>query len=208
MSSDHQPFFTPDELRSISIFRPSKWRDLCRSEPASTWLLVAIIVLATLFGIYETYWGDPAVGKSLVIVSAAVVGVIGLLAPVASVVIACVRYPLRKTRIAIGWKRVEDTVIRTVKAIFWTGLVLLMLTQFGPYVPLALSHPSIAWRAFQRNIPPDRVTLAKRPHDCDFDTAPLGNKNCHYDTKIITLSSAETADAKPGLFVEYEKVDD
>ncbi len=29
----------------------------------------------------------------------------------------------------------------------------------------------------------DAVSIAPKPHGCDFDDAPLGNKHCHYERK-------------------------
>jgi hypothetical protein len=33
----------------------------------------------------------------------------------------------------------------------------------------------------------NKVTKAKKPYDCDWGTAPIGNKNCHYEAQIITV---------------------
>jgi hypothetical protein len=30
----------------------------------------------------------------------------------------------------------------------------------------------------------NKIKIEKKPHDCEFLTAPLGNKNCHYD-KVV-----------------------
>jgi hypothetical protein len=36
------------------------------------------------------------------------------------------------------------------------------------------------------NVARENVTIDQKPHDCDWSTAPLGNKNCHYD-KVMTF---------------------
>jgi hypothetical protein len=34
------------------------------------------------------------------------------------------------------------------------------------------------------NVPIERVDAPPKPHGCDFDDAPLGNKHCHYDKHV------------------------
>lgn len=65
------------------------------------------------------------------------------------------------------------------------------------------------------------------PHDCDFLTAPLGQKNCRYNKRVLTVrvqTSASNArlvsydegqtwqkadpSIKPAIFVSWEKIPD
>jgi hypothetical protein len=51
------------------------------------------------------------------------------------------------------------------------------------------------WYSIQYGVRIDQVTIDKKPHDCDWNTAPLGSKNCHYEekaTKIIAGIGAKT----------------
>jgi hypothetical protein len=34
------------------------------------------------------------------------------------------------------------------------------------------------------NVPVERVSIQPKPHGCDFDDAPLGNKHCHYEKHV------------------------
>jgi hypothetical protein len=44
------------------------------------------------------------------------------------------------------------------------------------------------WRyALQYNVESKQVTIFKKPHDCERETAPLGNKNCHYEPVVTTV---------------------
>ena len=48
---------------------------------------------------------------------------------------------------------------------------------------------SAAWRsktryALQYGVPDKDVHYNRRPHDCDFLAAPVGDKNCHYDSNV------------------------
>jgi hypothetical protein len=38
--------------------------------------------------------------------------------------------------------------------------------------------------ALQNNVDPEKVTIIPKPHDCDFDKAPIGNKECHYEAVV------------------------
>jgi hypothetical protein len=41
------------------------------------------------------------------------------------------------------------------------------------------------------------VTKLKEPHKCDFLTAPIGNKNCHYEAEVSTVRTAISTEGKP-----------
>lgn len=45
---------------------------------------------------------------------------------------------------------------------------------------LAAWHSKVRY-AMQYSVGYDEVYKNNRPHDCDFLTAPIGEKNCHYD---------------------------
>jgi hypothetical protein len=40
----------------------------------------------------------------------------------------------------------------------------------------------------------DQVTIAMRPHDCEWTAAPIGAKNCHYDARVATVRTAIARD--------------
>ena len=45
----------------------------------------------------------------------------------------------------------------------------------------------------QLSVCAEDISVDKKPHDCDWETAPLGGKNCHYEEQtaetIIALST-------------------
>jgi hypothetical protein len=43
------------------------------------------------------------------------------------------------------------------------------------------------WFTFQYNVAYEQVTIEQRPHDCEWGTAPLGEKHCHYERVINTV---------------------
>lgn len=47
----------------------------------------------------------------------------------------------------------------------------------------------IDWRikyASEYMLDPEQVDIERKPHDCDWDSAPLGNKHCHYE-EFVTV---------------------
>ena len=68
----------------------------------------------------------------------------------------------------------------------------------------------------------DQITIERKPHDCEWDSAPLGNKHCRYDefvtvlnqdSKVIETSfgkaEPEPSDQKPSkVHVEWRRVVD
>jgi len=51
--------------------------------------------------------------------------------------------------------------------------------------------------AVQYWVPYKQVTEPNQPHDCDWLTAPLGSKNCHYDPQVQTIRTATSTTGRP-----------
>jgi hypothetical protein len=56
--------------------------------------------------------------------------------------------------------------------------------------------------AGQYKVQAEQVTVAKKPHDCDFMQAPMGSKNCHYKPVATPFMPSE-----PGSPLKYNHVD-
>jgi hypothetical protein len=81
------------------------------------------------------------------------------------------------------------------------------LKSFGP--------DSIKYR-LQYDVDSDHVYISDKPHDCEWDTAPMGNKLCHYEKSVSVIRE----DLKPwelyagkkakvnSVFVTWNKVKD
>jgi hypothetical protein len=73
----------------------------------------------------------------------------------------------------------------------------------------------------------EQVKVDHRPHNCEWSTAPLGDKNCHYvphvrsvrtsvTDKSVSLvsyddgktSQVNTFNETPGVYVSWEKIED
>jgi len=61
----------------------------------------------------------------------------------------------------------------------------------------------------------DQVMIERKPHNCDWDSAPLGNKHCHYKS-IVTLYDSvgvvirnDNVNVTPTkIHVEWERVEE
>jgi len=55
-----------------------------------------------------------------------------------------------------------------------------------------------AYAAFQYSVPMERISFGgKRPHDCDFMTAPIGEKHCSYHRKYLADWVTLSGDSPP-----------
>jgi hypothetical protein len=64
---------------------------------------------------------------------------------------------------------------------------------------------NVAWYSLRYGVSPDRVHIDPKPRDCDFMTAPLGSKGCHYD-EVVSAFNAAVVDA-PRSGRDTRKVD-
>jgi hypothetical protein len=56
---------------------------------------------------------------------------------------------------------------------------------------------------FEYGVPFDQVTEDKQPHNCDWRTAPMGSKNCHYEAEVTRVQTAVSTEGKP--IVSYDE---
>jgi hypothetical protein len=63
-------------------------------------------------------------------------------------------------------------------------------------------------------VAPDKVVIDHKPYDCDWDSAPIGSKHCHYETIVVLYSQAgdvlkASEAANPAkVYVAWKKVED
>jgi hypothetical protein len=54
------------------------------------------------------------------------------------------------------------------------------------------------WRnAIYFGVSQDQITIDKKLHDCEFLSAPLGSKHCHYDKVVQTVTWTLSTKGKP-----------
>ena len=103
---------------------------------------------------------------------------------------------------AAVWRKVRNDVLNVGKALLWIGFIALILVTFWPYLSL---DPVKSWYAFTNKVPVNRIEEVKKPHDCEFATAPIGSKHCHYDATVAVWKDDE---GKRSLLIAYERVED
>jgi len=55
----------------------------------------------------------------------------------------------------------------------------------------------------------DQVSVEPKPHGCDFDDAPLGNKHCHYEKVVDVERACPGRDCRvTGVYESWKKVDE
>ena len=59
------------------------------------------------------------------------------------------------------------------------------------------------WYATANKVKYEDVLITLKPHDCEFGTAPMGRKNCHYKAQVIVFN-----DAPKEIEVDWIKVAD
>jgi hypothetical protein len=56
------------------------------------------------------------------------------------------------------------------------------------------------------NVSDDRVIIERKPYDCEWETAPLGAKHCHYERTVHT--ETDQHGNVTALYVSWQKVQD
>jgi len=202
---ERQPFFTPSEWQHLAVFRPREWRGWWRTEPLFSKIVVAALVALGAYALYDVARGDARTGWFLVATVAALVLILFVLAPLFYLIVAALRWVLRAVGVASWWRRARKDVLEVGRFLFWVGVAALVLVGLWPYLSL---DPVRSWYALTGKVPVEQVEMAKKPHDCEFMTAPIGDKRCHYDAKVVVLKGEDAPDGKRYLYVTYEKVEE
>jgi hypothetical protein len=84
----------------------------------------------------------------------------------------------------------------------WQGNFWLILIIFTIFYWCREAWYSKIRYAVQYGVSYTQVTKPNEPHDCDWLTAPIGNKNCHYDPQVLTVRTATSTTGKP--IVSYD----
>jgi len=108
-----------------------------------------------------------------------------------------------------------------------------LLFALGLYVYIGdiLIYIAPSWTygyAWKFGVANSKVAIGMRPHNCEWQTAPLGVKNCHYEAQVSSVRTATATDGttplvscdegktwqanvaheEPSVFVSWTKVDE
>lgn len=78
-----------------------------------------------------------------------------------------------------------DAIGRNVRG--YVLLVVIMIVMAGAW---AIFGPIEDQLMSKYSLQVEHVQVAKKPNDCKFETAPLGQKNCHYEKRVVLLNHA------------------
>ena len=85
-------------------------------------------------------------------------------------------------------------------SLFWIG-VCPLVAVFGDDV----WYSKIAYELYY-SVDSSKLSIDKKPHDCDFWKAPIGQKECHYKRVVSTVEvGISTTTNKPVLAVDGGK---
>src|SRR5262249_16234661 len=103
--------------------------------------------------------------------------------------------------------KVREPCAMAMAVTFYSLLALLPLIWLWPYLSFDFGK---SWIAFRYRVPLERIVFSEEPHDCEYDTAPIGNKHCHYEAKVFTVSAADCPerDGKSCAAVSYLRIED
>jgi hypothetical protein len=74
----------------------------------------------------------------------------------------------------------------------WLLIIVAVIVYFG-----GLFDSKWWWYSFDRSISKEKITIESKPHDCEFLTAPVGRKNCHYRKVIQTVEWSKSKSGEP-----------
>jgi hypothetical protein len=90
------------------------------------------------------------------------------------------------------------------KVLGWAGLIFV-----GIIAGIYWLTPEEQKLADEYHVPKASVVIESKPHGCDFDDAPLGNKHCHYDKVVLPerACGAPNCGVK-SVYVSWRKVEE
>ncbi len=84
-------------------------------------------------------------------------------------------------------------------AIVLSFIALALLYAYAGDILIYLA-PSTSWGyALKYDVAESKVAIEKQPHDCAWETAPLGAKHCHYDGQVQWTKTATASDGATPL---------
>ncbi len=87
--------------------------------------------------------------------------------------------------------------------IFFVGVLLPLAVQEGA---MWLAPESKFGYAAKYEVSDDKVYVESKPHDCEWDKAPIGKKYCHFNSVILTDKNEHGK--VTAVYVHWEKVQD
>jgi hypothetical protein len=103
------------------------------------------------------------------------------------------------------WRKLERALWIVCVAFVIAALSFNLLPPLSPYLS---AGPVKSWYALNNGVPVERVQVEKKPHDCEYDTAPIGSKHCHYDAKVSVWKGTDSPGGMDYLLVSFERIEE
>ena len=66
------------------------------------------------------------------------------------------------------------------------AILVLIFVGFGYYrLKECRFSPRVIWYAVEYGAEPSDIYIEPKPHDCDWEEAPKGNKECHFERELV-----------------------
>ncbi len=128
----------------------------------------------------------------------------------------------------VSLSEVAETLWKFGKRAFWVLLAFFLFFAVIGDILVYLAPSSPYAYAFKYSVDDSNVTISHRPHNCDWGSAPLGDKHCHYKAEVSSVRTGTSKDGttplvsydegktwsvntdhvKPSVFVLWTKVDE
>lgn len=115
--------------------------------------------------------------------------------------------PQRRT-VAHAYNKAAEGVAKAVLflvkiAAFWFAVAAVI---YVCYLIFASDQTKLA---SEYGVTEDHVFVQPKPHGCDFDDAPLGNKHCHYEKHVEVERACPGPDCRvTSVYVSWSKIDE
>ena len=106
-------------------------------------------------------------------------------------------------RTAVRIRLAGKWLLYIVGIIFFVSVLLPPIVEEGA---MWLFPESKFGYTMEYNLPDDKVIIERKPYDCEWGTAPLGAKHCHYEKAVQTETDQQGK--VTAVYVSWQKVQD
>lgn len=115
----------------------------------------------------------------------------------------CVALGALVCRIGTLGREMTDWLLARGGRILLSLIALVLLYAYAGDILIYLAPSTTLGYALKYDVAESMVVVDKRPHNCDWNTAPLGAKHCHYEVQVQWTRTAMATGGAPPL-VSYD----
>jgi hypothetical protein len=134
-----------------------------------------------------------------------------LFLPVLIIIVSLVAVYIGENKTGPAW--LQRTAFRSRFVWKWVLYIAGIIFSLVVVLPLILQE-SAMWLfpesktgyTMKYDLTDEKVIIDRKPHDCEWETAPLGAKHCHYDKAVQTETDQHRK--VTAVYVSWQKVQD